>query len=40
MIVGPNRLVFGTDGGTMVGILCSSGGVSRKGWAKYMAKIR
>lgn len=40
MIVGPNRLVFGTDNGTMIGILCSSGGVSRKGWAKYMAKNR
>jgi hypothetical protein len=24
----------------MIGILCSSGGVSRKGWAKYMAKNR
>jgi outer membrane protein assembly factor BamB len=40
MIVGPNRLVFGTDQGTMIGLLCSSGGVSRKGWAKYMAKTR
>lgn len=40
MIVGPNRLVFGTDNGSMIGILCSSGGVSRKGWAKYMAKNR
>jgi len=40
MIVGPNRLVFGTDNGTMIGLLCSSGGVSRKGWAKYMAKTR
>ena len=40
MIVGPNRLVFGTDNGTMIGMLCSSGGVSRKGWGKYMAKIR
>jgi len=38
MITGPNRLVFGLDNGTMVGILCSSGGVSRKGWAKFMAK--
>lgn len=40
MIVGPNRLVFGTDNGTLIGLLCSSGGVSRKGWAKYMAKNR
>jgi outer membrane protein assembly factor BamB len=40
MIVGPNRLVFGMDNGTMVGLLCSSGGVSRKGWGKYMAKFR
>jgi outer membrane protein assembly factor BamB len=40
MISGPNRLIFGLDNGTMVGILCSSSGVSRKGWAKYMAKIR
>lgn len=40
MIVGPNRLVFGADNGTMIGLLCSSGGVSRKGWAKYMAKTR
>jgi outer membrane protein assembly factor BamB len=39
-IVGANRLVFGLDNGTLVGILCSSGGVSRKGWSKYMAKIR
>jgi outer membrane protein assembly factor BamB len=40
MIVGANRLVFGLDNGTLAGILCSSGGVSRKGWSKYMAKIR
>ncbi len=40
MIVGPNRLVFGADNGTMIGFLCSSEGVSRKGWAKYMAKNR
>jgi outer membrane protein assembly factor BamB len=37
-IVGPNRLVFGLDNGTMVGILCSSGGVSKKGWPKYLAR--
>ncbi len=40
VIVGPNRLVFGLDNGTMVGLLCSSGGVSKKGWAKYLAKVR
>ena len=40
VITGANRLVFGLDNGTLVGLLCSSGGVSRKGWAKYMAKIR
>jgi outer membrane protein assembly factor BamB len=38
MVVGPNRLVFGRDNGTVVGILCSSNGVSPQGWPKYMAK--
>lgn len=37
-IVGPNRLVFGLDNGTIAGFLCSSGGVSKKGWPKYMAR--
>ena len=37
-ITGPNRLVFGLDNGTIIGILCSSGGVSRKGWPKYLAR--
>ncbi len=37
-IVGPNRLVFGLDNGTLVGLLCSSGGVSKKGWPKYLAR--
>lgn len=39
-IVGPNRLVFGLDNGTMVGILCSSGGIAPSGWPKYIAKSR
>ncbi len=38
IIVGPNRLVFGLDNSSIVGVLCSSGGVSKKGWGKYMAK--
>ena len=37
-IVGPNRLVFGRDNGTVVGFLCSSGGVAERGWPKYLAK--
>ncbi len=38
MIVGQNRLVLGRDNGTLVGMLCSSGGVASRGWPKYMAK--
>lgn len=38
MIVGPNRLVFGRDNGTILGVLCSSGGLPERGWPKYMAK--
>jgi outer membrane protein assembly factor BamB len=37
-IAGANRLVFGLDNGMMAGFLCSSGGVSKKGWSKYMAR--
>ncbi len=37
-IVGGNRLIFGVDNGTMVGILCSSGGISKKGWPKYLGR--
>jgi outer membrane protein assembly factor BamB len=38
LIVGPNRLVFGRDNGTAVGLLASSGGVATRGWPKYLAK--
>ena len=38
VIVGANRLVFGLDNGTLVGLLCSSGGVAPRGWPKYLAK--
>jgi len=26
------------DNGTMVGILCSSGAISKKGWPKYLGR--
>ena len=38
IIVGPNRLVFGLDNGTLVGFLCSSGGVSKKAGPKPWPK--
>ncbi|MCE9545242.1 MAG: PQQ-binding-like beta-propeller repeat protein [Planctomycetia bacterium] len=38
-IVGPGRLVFGLDTGTLVALACSSPGVATGGWPKYMGTL-
>ena len=32
----PGRVVFGTDEGQVVALLCSSEGIPQRGWPKYM----